>query len=199
VQNPIREQIKLDGRWQARRIDDQSVSVFVPDSWTDKAIVLREGEGHPLEQPSVGGAALKSDLAEPGWRAEAHVVPGEWNTVSATGDMTGARLEAGNDLHITSLEAVSANQRSLAVRVRLAGSSGEVSAEKTLCLLSLEFTLTAPDGRQVGGMDLVVGNKTRDLSVEMPVPAALGGPHRLKATLCCNDRVVDNARIDLHL
>lgn len=199
MQNPIREQIKLDGRWQVRQVDERSVSVFVPGSWTDKSVVLREGEGHPLEAVTVDGEPLQPATAEGGWQTEPGLKPGEWNAVSTQGELTGATLVAGDDLHITDLTATPANRHSLSVRVRLSGSAGEAPGPKIACLLSLYFTLSAADGSQIGALDLVVGNKTRELSVEMPVQDARGGAFRLKATLCCGDRIVDNARIDLQL
>jgi len=174
VQNPIREQIRLDGRWQTRRIDDHSVSVFVPGSWADKQVVLRSGE--------------EKDL-----RAEPNLQPGQWNTVELPADTPdGTRLVASDDLRITRLQASVAGNRKLGIRIALAGAAPEP------CLLTLDFALTAADGRRTGAMDAVVSSKNRDLSLEMDLPAPLTGPHRLKATLSCGERVVDNARIDIN-
>jgi len=177
VQNPIREQIRLDGRWQARQIDDQSVSVFVPGSWTEKNVLLKPA----------------GDRSETETESAPAVQPGQWNTVEVAGGLTGTKLEACNDLHITGLEATNAGRGCLSVRIRLTGTVAEPS------LLNIAFSLTAADGRRVGGMDLVVGHKTRDLTVEMPLDAGLAGPCRLKAALCCGDQVVDNARTDIVL
>ncbi|HYF93825.1 MAG TPA: hypothetical protein VD969_16555 [Symbiobacteriaceae bacterium] len=193
MQNPIREQIKLDGRWQVRRIDAESVSVFVPGSWTEKDVILKPGVGHVAVEAAINGQPLVPENAEQGFRTDQQLSPGEWNTVRVAGDLDGARLVARNDLHITALEAVGAVKNSLSVRIRLAG---EIAGP---CLLSLDFSLTAADGCRVGGMEIVVGSKTRDLSVEMPLGASLTGPYRLKATLCCGERVVDNARVDIQL
>jgi hypothetical protein len=174
VQNPIREQIRLDGHWQTRRIDGRSVSVFVPGSWADKQVVLRAGE-------------------EQNWRAEPTLQPGQWNKVELPADTSdGARLVASDDLRITRLQAGVTGSRSLGIRIALAGTAPEP------CLLTLDFTLTAADGRRTGAMDVVVSSKNRDLSLEMDLPAPLRGPHRLKATLSCGERVVDNARIDIN-
>lgn len=174
MQNPIREQIRLDGRWHTQRVDDSSVSVFVPGSWTDKQVVLRAG-------------------AEEDWRPEPHLQPGQWNTVQLPSDTPdGARLVASDDLHITRLQAAAVGSRSLGIRISLAG------AVAGPALLTLDFTLTATNGRQVGAVNVVVGNTTRDLSLEMPLAAPLTGPHRLKAALSCGDWVVDNARIEIN-
>lgn len=177
MQNPIREQIRLDGRWQARQIDGTSVSVFVPGSWTEKNVLLK---------PADDSSATESET-DPG------VEPGQWNTIEVAGGLAGTKLQACNELHITALEATNAGRGCLSVRIRLTGTVADP------CLLSLAFSLTAADGRRVGGMDLVVGHKTRDLSVEMPLDASLTGPCRLKAVLCCGDQVVDNARTDVVL
>lgn len=173
MQNPIREQIRLDGRWQTRRLDDDSVSVFVPGSWADKQVVLRTGQ-------------------EKDWRAESHLQPGQWNPVELPAAASeGARLVASDDLHITRLQAGKVGDRSLGIRISVAGTVAEP------CLLTLDFTLTAADGRRVGAMDVAVSSKHRDLSLDMPLMAPLTGPHRLKATLSCGERVVDNARLDI--
>lgn len=174
MQNPIREQIRLEGRWHTRRIDENSVSVFVPGSWADKQVILRAGE-------------------EGDWRAEPHLQPGQWNTVDLPSNAAdGARLVASEDLHITRLQAGTVGSRSLGIRISLAGAVADP------CLLTLDFTLTAADGRRVGAMDVVVSSKNRDLSLEMPLTVPLTGPHRLKATLSCGERVVDNGRIDIN-
>ncbi|MDF2629762.1 MAG: hypothetical protein K0R39_3593 [Symbiobacteriaceae bacterium] len=175
MQHPIREQIRLDGRWQARQIDENTVSVFVPGSWTDKRVLLRTGDGD-------AGVSV-------------HLQPGQWNEVALPpGALAGARLAAGDDLRITRLQATAPGSRSLGIDVSLAG---EVTGDAP-CLLTLTFTLTAADGRRVGGMDLAVSNTNCNLSLEMPLTEPLTGPHRLKAALSCGERVADNARIDIN-
>lgn len=174
MQNPIREQIRLDGRWQTRQIGEHTVSVFVPGSWTDKQIVLRAGEDKV-------------------WRAEPNLQPGQWNPVELPpGALKGARLVASDDLHITRLQAAKAGDRSLGIHICLAR---DVAAPGPL---ALNFTLTAADGRRVGAIDVVLRGKNHDLSLEMPLAVPLAGPHRLKATLSCGERVVDNARIEIN-
>lgn len=193
MQNPIREQIKLDGRWQAKPLDAESVSAFVPGSWTDKSVILKPGEGSDLNAVMVGGELLQSAQDEPGWQTAPQLNPGQWNTVQVTGDLTGARLETSDPFHISRLEAANQGRDAVNVRIGLTGSPG------TPCLLSLHVSLTAADGRHIGGMELVVGNKTRDLSAALPLAAPYAGPVRLKATLCCGERVIDNARVDINL
>jgi hypothetical protein len=162
----------LAGRWQTRPVDERAVSVFVPGSWRSKHIALQQASGR---------------------QADTQVQPGQWNTVETAGDTAGARLVASHPLRITSLEASSANRRSLAVRVRLAGPD-----EAGAGLLSIVLSLTDTGGQLVGGTELIIAAKTRDFSVELPLPARRGA-YRLKASLCAGERVVDNARIDLSL
>jgi len=96
---------------------------------------------------------------------------------------------AGESLHIVTLEASVASERSLSVRVRLSESG----------VVNLYFVLTAPNGRQVGSTEVTVGRKTRDLTVELPLAEPLSGVYRLKASLSVNDHVVDNARIEVNV
>ncbi|HWI62526.1 MAG TPA: hypothetical protein VNT75_11845 [Symbiobacteriaceae bacterium] len=192
MQNPIREQIKLDGRWQTRPIDAQSVSAFVPGSWTDKAAILKPGAGGATAA-QVNSETLQPAQDEPGWQTAPHLRSGQWNNIQVEEDLTGARLEASDQFHIAGVDASSQGKNALNVRIRLTGSPA------TPCLLSLHVSLTAVDGRLIGGMELVVSNKTRDLSAALPLTNAHSGPVRLKVTLCCGERVIDNARIDLTL
>lgn len=194
MQTPIREQIRLDGRWQARRLDSESVSVFVPGSWTEKKVLLRPGEKGEPTAAEANGEHLASDQEEPGWQADPSLQLGHWNTVRVSGGLEGTRLVARDELHITRLEASPGGKNGLAVRICLHGGKLETPG-----LLILDFSLTATDGQHVGGMSVAVGSRTRDISLEMPVTVTLHGVFRLKATLSHGDRVVDNARIDLEL
>ena len=92
-------------------------------------------------------------------------------------------------MRITALEASAASDRSLSVHVCL-------SEPGTVTLV---ITLTAPDGREVGGTEVMVGRRTRELTVEVPLAHPVRGTYRLKATLSLADEVIDNARIDLHV
>jgi hypothetical protein len=170
VQNPIREQIKLDSQWQTRPIDAETVGVFVPGAWAGREVTVQPAHGHA-----------------------GTVEPGGWNALRLN-ETEGARLEAAHPLHITSLEASAANQRSLAVRLRLSAPDGAAVAG----LLTIVLSLTATSGKLVGGTDLTVGARTRDLSVELPLPSP-HGTYRLKAALCAGERVIDNARVDIHV
>ncbi len=82
-----------------------------------------------------------------------------------------------------------ASGRSLSVRVRLSEPG----------VVNLFLSLTAPNGRQVVYAEVTVGRKTRDLTVEVPLAERLSGLHRLKASLCLNDHVIDNARIEVNV
>lgn len=169
IDTPIREQVRLDNRWHARPLDQQSASVFVPAPWAEKQVALKTGDGR---------------------QAHPQLEYGTWNAV-ATGDepVNGARLVAGDALHISSLEASVASERSLSVRVRLS----EPGA------VNLFFSLTRANGKQVGWAEVTVGRKTGDLTVEVPLAEPLTGPHRLKASLSVNDHVIDNARIEVNV
>lgn len=92
-------------------------------------------------------------------------------------------------MRITKLEASKASDRSLSVHVHLSVPG----------LVTLLLTLTAPDGQEVGGAEVLVGRKTRELTVEVPLDHPVRGTYRLKATLSQADGVVDNARIDIHV
>lgn len=207
LQSPIREQIKLDNQGQARPVDAASTSVYVPGPWKDRRVLLVPGVTETWSAARIDDTELPYDQEEQGWVATGRLDPREWNMVAAAnGFVSGARLVASNQLHIASLEATPADRR-LSVRVRLATSEpactdaggGESPCFLSAGLFTLFFTLTAADGRQVGGMEVTVGRRTRDLSVEVPLPAGLTGSHRLKAVLCADDAVLDNARTDLQL
>lgn len=166
IENPIREHIKLDNQWYVRRERPDALTVFVPAPWAGKPVELRGA-----------GAMVLPPL---------HF--GDWTELPAPGNPPpGAALVAGEPAQIRRLEAAFADERTLSVRVTLAGTGP----------FDLLFTLTTLHGRLSGRLDVTVGRATRDLSVEMPFAAAVTGPCRLKATLAVGDQVVDNARIDV--
>jgi hypothetical protein len=198
LQSPIREQIRLDGRWQARPVEDHAVSVFVPGAWEEKRVVLEPAPGIAWADALAGGTSLPREPETGVYTAGPHLAPGQWNTVSLPdGDPAGGRLVASAHLHICCLEAAPASNRSLAVRVKLDGPEGGAAAQGA-GLLSIVLTLTAPDGSLLGGTDLTIASRTRDLSVELPLPGTRSGAFRLKATLCADEQILDNARIDFH-
>ncbi|HYG56520.1 MAG TPA: hypothetical protein VD902_00430 [Symbiobacteriaceae bacterium] len=192
MESPIRDQIRLDGRWQTRPLGTRAVSVFVPGSWAEKKVVLKPAATRSWSAAEAGSAQLDYDAREQGWQAGPHLNVGEWNAVSTDGDTSGGRLVASNPLHITALEARVANQRSVSVRIRING-------EEDAGLLGIVLTLSSATGAHIGGTEITVTGKTRDLTVEVPVKGVRPGVCRLKATLSTSDRVVDNARIDLQL
>ncbi|HEY3364813.1 MAG TPA: hypothetical protein VGK74_07175 [Symbiobacteriaceae bacterium] len=175
MQNPVREFIRLTGRWVSERRSGHSADVFVPGAWAGESLAVREasGEVRPV------------DLG---------VTPGGWNHVETNGPVDGARLEAANPLQITGLEVSPAGEKSLAARVRLSETPGAPKA-----LLTLVFTATAPDGRQVGGQEVTVSTRTRDLTLEIPLSEPARGSYLLKVSLCMDDRVLDNARQEIEL
>ncbi len=186
----MREQIRLDSRWQTRNAAEGRVTVFVPAPWADKHVVLQPAQGQNWTGASLEGAPLQRNPAGE-WNA-ASVQPGAWNSVTvADGTADGARLVASDQLHISALDASVASDRSLSVRVRLSdGARGPVI---------IVFTVSAHDGRQVGGTELLLSRKTREVSVEIPLPNIRAGHYRLKATVSDGDHVVDNARLDVKI
>ena len=175
MQNPVREFIRLTGRWVSERRSGNAADVFVPGAWVGESLTVREASGE------VRPVAVE-------------VTPGEWNRVETNGPVDGARLEAANPLQFTGLEVTPAGEKSLAARVRLSEATGMPKA-----LLTLVFTVTAPDGRQVGGQEVTVSTRTRDLSLEIPLSEPARGNYRLKVSLCMDDRVLDNARLEIAL
>lgn len=153
-------------------------------------MVLQPGKGQEWTSASVEGESLQP-AETGGWRATP-VRPGTWNSVSTEGgSVEGARLVAVGSLHISSLEATVAPDRSLSARVRLSeGAQGPVT---------ITLTVTAPDGRQVGGTDVVLSRKTRELSVALPLSNARAGDYRVKATLSDGEHLVDNARTEVKI
>lgn len=162
----------------------------MPAPWSEKRVVLHPAEGQNWSGASVEREHLQLDAAGD-WVAES-VQAGAWNNLAVEGGSTaGARLVASDQLYIQSLEASGISGRSFSVRVRLsAGAQGPVT---------IIITLSAPDGVQVGGTEVMLGTRTRDLSVELPLSGARTGQYRLKATLMDGDRVVDNARTEVNL
>lgn len=206
VHSPIREQIKLADRWHVCPVNEREASVFVPGPWGEKQVVLMAGNGEAPSAVRIENQDLERSQAEGIWQAGEHLNPGQWNHVAAAdGNMAGARLVASNPLHISRLEATSASPHSLSVRVRLTDApvakapaeGGEAPCLRSAGLLTLFFTLMTPDGQQVAGMEITLGRRTRDLSVEMPCHSPLAGSYRLKAALCNEEYVIDNARVDV--
>lgn len=175
MQNPVREVMRLDGRWVSRRRSRQSAEVFVPDAWAGARILLQQASGESLA-------------------VDERIIPGGWNLVQTEGPLAGARLAAAKALQLVAVDASVSGEKSLAVRVRLAESNSRPKA-----LLTIVFTVTAPDGRQVGLQDATVSTRTRDITMDIPLAERARGQFRLKVTLSVDDQVLDNARVDLEL
>lgn len=190
MENPVREQIKLTDRWQARPLNDRTASVFVPGAWEGKTIVV---------EPSPDSSWLPA-LAE-------GLVAGAWNivTVPEGGTVADASLVAREQVHIADLQVRTVTPQMLSIRVRLAGGmppsttagGGEAPCLRETGLLTLCFTLTAADGRQAAGAEIAITPGTCDVQMDMPLLKSTAGAHRLKVALCAAENIVDNARLAL--
>jgi hypothetical protein len=105
------------------------------------------------------------------------------------------RDQAISSVRFTQFSADQVDNQTLGIVITLCQADGE-AAEGALQLC---FTLTASDGRQVGGLICPAFASGAPFSVDMDLPPGLLGPHRLKATLSAGENVVDNARIGLVL
>jgi hypothetical protein len=171
VDSPIREQIKLSDRWHAHRLSEHEAMVFIPGPWGGKQVVL---------------------INDSKTVSEVELAPGRWHQLTTIdGDLSAIRLVASNPLHIVNLDATAASPTSLSVRVIL---SETAAAEP---LLNLFVTLTAPDGAQLASRAVTIERSTRDLSVALPCSRPLSGTYRLKAALCADKSVIDNARAEV--
>ena len=196
MQSPIREQLRVNDRWHARQLTNNAARIFVPGPWAERRVVLTPETGTTWSAARIAEQSLDQDPQTGDWEAAASLEPGQWNSVATEGgEVAGAQLTASSVLHISSLEATVLSDRCLSVRVRLAGHEQQPSAPQQL--LTLYFTLTSPDGSELGGMDVTIAPKSRGLSIEMPLPHSIAGIYRLKASLCCDETVIDNARITL--
>ncbi|MFZ5815651.1 MAG: hypothetical protein ACOY93_10175 [Bacillota bacterium] len=193
MQHPMREQIKLESPWQATLNGTDSASLFIPGSWSGRRLVLKPAPG--VSWSSVRTEAGEAVKAADGWQLTDLVEPGSWQTVWVEGgSIAGALVEASEPLHITRLEAWYDPPETLSMRVRLAKSP---SATGRKGLITLLFTLTDERGEQVGRQEVVVGAKTAELAVAMMLPRKPHGRCRLKAALCLDQQVIDDARIEL--
>jgi hypothetical protein len=194
LQSPVREQIRLDGRWRVRPASEHAVSVFVPGAWEEKRVLVEPELGAAWASVQAGETSLQPEPEGGAFVAGPHLTPGQWNTIALQdGAPIGGKLVATEQLYIAGLNAAPASNRSLAVRIRL---GGDERSARNAGLLSIVLTLTAPTGKLVAGTDLTIAARTRDLSVELPLPGAKAGLLRLKATLCAGEQILDNARVD---
>jgi hypothetical protein len=105
------------------------------------------------------------------------------------------RDQAISSVVFTQFSADQVDDQTLAMMITL----GQPDGEATWGALQLCFTLTACDGRQVGGLICPAFASGAPFSVDLPLPPGLLGPHRLKATLSAGENLMDSARIGLVL
>lgn len=193
MQHPMRDVIKLDNPAQARLIDPYAASLFLPGSWAGKRLVLKPAPGVTWSavQTEAGGTVRLNWE----WELSHALEPGRWQRVTvAGGPIEGAVLELSDLLHIARLEAWYDPPETLSIRVRLGKSPVAAGREGLITLL---FTLTDERGEQVGSQEVSVGLKTAELAVAMPITREPVGLCRLKAALCLDQQVADDARIDV--
>lgn len=193
MEHPLREVIKLDNPAEATVRDERSASLFIPGSWAGRRIVLKPAPGVTWSAVETeGGAPVRQGND---WDLSAAVEPGRWQalTVSA-GPVAGAWAEASDPLHIARLEAWYDPPETLSIRVRLGKPPAATGRQGLIALL---FTLTDERGEQVGHQEVVVGPRTAELAVAMPISREPVGRCRLKAALSVNQQVIDDARINL--
>ena len=193
MQHPMREVIRLDNPAQARLINANSASLFLPGSWAGKRVVLKPA-------PGVTWSGVQTEAGEPvrvngGWELSSALEPGRWQQVTVDGGpIAGAVLELRDPLHIAWLEAWYDPPETLSIRVRLAKSPAATGRQGMITLL---FTLTDERGERVGSQEVLVGPKTVELAVAMMITREPAGLCRLKASLCLDQQVIDDARIDV--
>lgn len=160
----------------------------MPAPWRQKRVVLTRRPDLRWERAEIAGRPLLSEGQADQWLAGPEITFGQWNTVTAVGgNPDDARLVASEALHIRSLEAAAATDRTLLVRVRLT----------TEDPITLFLTLSTAEGRQTGALEVPVERQTHEITVEMPTGDRMHGTYRLKAVLMAGERVLDNARIHL--
>lgn len=193
MQHPMREVIKLDNPAQARLIDAHAASLFLPGAWAGRRVVLKPAPG--VRWSAVQTQAGETPRQNGAWELSHALEPGAWQRVTvAGGPIEGAVLEMSDPLHIARLEAWYDPPETLSIRVRLGKSPTGAGREGLITLL---FTLTDERGEQVGGQEVSVGPRTAELAVAMPISREPVGRCRLKAALCVDQQVLDDARIDL--
>lgn len=194
VQHPMREVIALDNPAQATVHDSHSASLFIPGSWTGRRMLLKP-------PPGVDWSAVQTEMGKPvrlsggAWELTAALEPGRWQRLSVQGGpLAGALLESSDPLCIARLEGWYDPPETISIRVRLAKSPAATGRQGEITLL---FTLTDERGVQVGRQEVAVGPKTVELAVALVIARAPQGRCRLKAALCLDQQVVDDARVEV--
>lgn len=193
MQHPIREQIKLNNPAHATLHDAQSATLFIPGSWTGRRLVLRPAPGVTWSAVTTPkGEAVRQNGD---WDLTEVLEPGGWQTVTvAGGPIQGAVLESCDPLSIARLEAWYDPPETVSIRVRLGKSPAATGRQGLITLL---FTLTDERGEQVGRQEVLVGPKVLELAVALVIAREPHGRCRLKAALCLDQQVIDDAWIEL--
>lgn len=193
LQHPMREQIKLDSPAQAAVHDAHSASLFIPGGWSGRRLVLRPATG-------VAWSAVTTQRGEAvrlngDWDLTGALEPGAWQSLTVTGGpVEGAVLESSDPLSITRMEAWYDPPEALSIRVRLGRSAAATGRQGLITLL---FTLTDERGEQVGRQEVMVGPRVVELAVALLITREPHGRCRLKAALCLDQQVIDDARIEI--
>lgn len=193
MEHPMREQIKLDNPAQATLHDKHSASLFIPGSWAGRRIVLKPA-------PDVHWSEVRTEVGEPvrldgSWDLTTAVEPGRWQKLSVEGGpLAGAVVESSDPLHIARLEGWYDPPEAISIRCRLGKSPAATGRNGLITLL---FSLSDERGELVGRQEVVVGPKTAELAVALPITRKPHGRCHLKAALCLDQQVIDDARIAL--
>ncbi len=193
MQHPMREAIQLSNSAQATIHDEQSAALFVSGAWTGKRLLLRPVPGVTWQEVRTeSGAAPRHNGA---WDLTGLLETGGWQELLVQGGpIAGAVLEASDPLAIDRLEASYDPPETLSIRCRLAKSPAAVGREG---LFSLFFSLTDERGRQIGRQEVFVGPRTAELAVAMALTREPRGRCQLKASLCLDQQVIDDARLEV--
>lgn len=190
----MREVLALDNPAHATLHDAQAASLFIPPSWTGRRMVLKP-------PPGVAWSAVQTEGGEPvrlnggDWDLSAALEPGRWQNLSVLGGpLAGAVLESSDPLYIARLEGWYDPPETLSIRARLGKSPAAAGRQGMITLL---FTLTDERGGLVGRQEVVVGPKTAELAVALVIAREPQGRCRLKAALCLDQQVIDDARIEI--
>lgn len=193
MQHPMRDVIKLNNAAQATIHDAHCASLFIPGGWTGRRLVLRPAPG--VTWSAVQAPKGEAARQEGAWDLTTLVEPGDWQRVTvAGGPIEGAVLESSDPLCIAQLEAWYDPPETLSIRVRLGKSPAATGRQGLITLL---FTLTDSRGELVGRQEVMLGPKTAELAVALVFTREPLGRCRLKVTLCQDQQVIDDARIEL--
>lgn len=193
MQHPMREMIHLDNPEHATIQDQHSAILFVSGAWSGKRLLLHAAAG--VSWSEVRTRAGSAPRLGESWDLTGLLEPGGWQELLVRGGpIAGAMLEAADPLSIDRLEAWYDPPETLSIRCRLSKSPAGAGREGLFALL---FTLTDERGRQVGRQEVFVGARTAELAVAMELAREPQGRCALKASLCLDQQVIDDARIEV--